>query len=211
MKTFSAFDFVFMEISRHFYYGGTKRLRQAVSDPSFRVTNIVNEMQNGRKLIRVDHIYDYENQDSHVRQHGSLWLDPSRCWCIRRFKSSLEATIRGERMHDTEADVVCETIDHPSGFPILKRVTEHVNIVQYKIKRRVEATSKIDYDLEVNEGVPDSEFTLSAFGLPEPVGFEPPKKPLPWYLWLLIAAAASGAIAFAFRYLARRKHHAIAT
>jgi hypothetical protein len=208
MGGLSPFEFVFMETSRHFSYGAIP-LRQAVSDPSFKVTKVANETQNGEELIRVDHIYNYISHrggdaDLHERKHGTLWLDPSRCWCIRRSKVSSEVTIRGERSSDKEAEVVCETIDHPSGFPILKSVTEHFKIFQYKIKRTSEATSKIEYELEVNDSVPDSEFTLSAFGLPEP-GSEPVKKSIPLYVWILVAAGVCAVLAVGFRYLARRR------
>jgi hypothetical protein len=205
LRTLSPFDFVFMETSRHFWLG-SKSLRLTVSDPFFKVTKFAKEIQNGREMVQVDYIYNHEHGDSHVRNRGSLWLDPSQCWCIRRSKFSIEATTRGERSADTDADVVCETLDHPSGFPILKSVTEQFKIFQYKSKRKTEGSSKKDYELEVNTNVPDSEFTLSAFGLPEPGGAEPVKKPIPMYIWILIAAGVCGALAFAFRYLARRKH-----
>lgn len=198
--------------SVHFYYGRTKWLRQAVSDPSFKVTKTAREIQNGQELVRVDHVYNYvlqlANRDTHVRAQGTLWLDPSRCWCIQRSKISSEVTDDGKRSADREEEVVCETIDHPSGFPILKNVTEHVKITNHKLKRNSGGTTKTEYELEVNNNVPDSEFTLSAFGLPEPAGMEPVKKPIPIYVWILLAAGVCGALAFAFRSLARRKHPA---
>jgi hypothetical protein len=207
MGGLSPFEFVFMETSRHFSYG-VQTLRQTVSDPSFKVTKVAKEIQNGQELIRVDHVYNYvrhvANDDIHERRHGSLWLDPSRCWCIRQSKVSTETTIRGERISDTEADVVCETIDHPSGFPILKSVTEQVKIFPYKTKRRTEGSSQKDYELEVNDNVPDSAFTLTAFGLPEP-GSEPVKKSIPLFVWILVAAGICAALALGFRYLARRR------
>lgn len=209
-------DFVLAEVSRHFAYDNTTRLWQVVSKPSFRVTKVAKEIQSGRELVRVDHIYDYENhnpkQANHrARIHGSLWLDPSRCWCIRRFTSSTETTLRDKRIAGAELDVECETTDHPSGFPILKRMKRHAKIFYRQNKGTIETTTETDYDLEVNGSVPDSEFTLSAFGLPEPPGMEPVKKPIPWYLWFLLAAGICGAISLAFRHLARRNRVAAAT
>lgn len=206
-------DVLFSEISHHFVYNTTMRLRKVVSDPSFIVTKVAEESENGRELFRIDHTYNYSfrlgNQDSRlVRQHGSLWLDPSRCWCIHRFKSSYETIIRGEKSFDTERDIVCEVIDHPSGFPILKSMTERMKSFDYKNKKKIEVSTEANYDLEVNDSVPESEFTLSAFGLPEPGGAEPVKKPVPMYVWILIAACSCGTLAFAFRYLARRRRFA---
>lgn len=51
--------------------------------------------------------------------------------------------------------------------------------------------------------VPESEFLLAAYGLPEPPGFEPKRTPL--YLWLLAGAGAAFVLAVAFRTLARRR------
>jgi len=199
---------IFFATSRHFAYGRASTLRQIVSDPSFKVTKVAKKIQNGQELVRVDHVYNYvpsaANPDRHVRSQGSLWLDPSRCWCIRRYKSSDQATTRGERDSEQELEVVCETMDHPSGFPILKSWTEQVKIIGYKNKSKSEETRKTDYEWEVNDRVPDTEFTLSAFGLPEPGGEEPVKKPIPLYIWILAAAGVCAALALGFRYLVRR-------
>jgi hypothetical protein len=206
-ETFTPSGVVFFETSRHFAYSKSSSLRQAVSNPSFKVTKAAKEIQNGQELVRVDYIYNYvmhrADQDHQVRSQGSLWLDPSRCWCIRRLKSLYETTIRGERSYHTEEEVVCETIDHPSGFPILKSRTDRFKMIGYKSKQKIDVTSKIDYDLEVNDRVPDSEFTLSAFGLPEPEG-ETVKKPIPLYVWIFIGAGVCVMLALGFRYLARR-------
>lgn len=51
--------------------------------------------------------------------------------------------------------------------------------------------------------LPESEFTLAAFGLPEPPGFEPQRTPL--YVWLMAATAACLVLFFLFRSLARRR------
>ncbi len=49
----------------------------------------------------------------------------------------------------------------------------------------------------------EEEFTLSAFGFPEPVGIEW-KKPTSRYVWFLLASAVFVILAVGFRYLARR-------
>jgi hypothetical protein len=199
----SAFEVAFIRTSLHFCCA-LKPLREAVSDPSFKVTKIVKETQNGQELIQIDYIYPRERKGYRMQERGSLWLDPSRCWCIRKSKLSGESTVGGERSLDIEREVACETIDHPSGFPILKSVTEQNKGFQHKIKRSNEGTTKTDYEWEVNDKVPDSDFTLTAFGLPEP-GSEPVKKPIPLFVWMLVAAGVCAALAFGFRYLARRR------
>lgn len=210
-ETLSPFDAVYIHTSRHFNYGGTIRLRQVVLDPSFKVTRIAREVEDGRELVRVEHIYNHvrhvASKDIHERRRGSLWLDPSRCWCIRRSKVSTEFTTRGERSSETERELVFETIDHSSGFPILKSITENSKMFNYKNQQKSQVTKKTDYELEVNDSVPNSEFTLAAFGLPEP-GSDPVKKPIPIYVWILVAAGVCAALALGFRYLAQRRARA---
>jgi hypothetical protein len=50
----------------------------------------------------------------------------------------------------------------------------------------------------------DAEFTLSAFGLPEPVGVVWEKK-TPVYVWLLLAAGVLGLLAVVLAWLAKRR------
>jgi hypothetical protein len=65
--------------------------------------------------------------------------------------------------------------------------------------QKYETTSRISI---LYDRPPDSDFTLAAYGLPEPVGFEP-KTPL--YVWLLAVAAICFALTIGFRLLARRR------
>ncbi|MHB1425177.1 MAG: hypothetical protein ACYC3I_18555 [Gemmataceae bacterium] len=201
----SVFDLVFNKISCHFHCGG-RSLRQAVSDPSFTVTKVAKETLDRQELIRVDYMYNYESGGAQVRERGSLWLDPSRCWCIRKDNhSSVESRRKGLNL-ERQVEIACETIEHPSGFPILKSVKEHFKSIAHQsdVTRRFERAFENDYNLEVNDSIPDSEFTLSAFGLPEPAGTEPVKKPIPMYVWILVAAGVCVALALSFRYLAHR-------
>jgi hypothetical protein len=61
-----------------------------------------------------------------------------------------------------------------------------------------------EYEFE-RANPPDSEFTLSQFGLPEALSFVPRKKSVPLYVWILATAAGCAALAFGLRYLARRR------
>ena len=51
--------------------------------------------------------------------------------------------------------------------------------------------------------LPESEFACTAFGLPEPPGYEP--KPTPIYVWVLSVAGGLFVVAIVFRYLAKRR------
>ncbi|MBA2227964.1 hypothetical protein H0921_17535 [thermophilic bacterium 2918] len=62
-----------------------------------------------------------------------------------------------------------------------------------------------EYDLR-DEGVEplEREFTLSAFGLPEPVGVEW-ERPVRWYLWLMLAGMVCLVAGGVFYWLSRRR------
>lgn len=68
----------------------------------------------------------------------------------------------------------------------------------------MEVTSDASYQIDPVVDLPDAEFTLSAFGLPEPVGVTW-SKPTPNYFWWLVAAGGCVLLALGFRYLARRR------
>ncbi len=53
----------------------------------------------------------------------------------------------------------------------------------------------------------DEDFTLSAFGIREPVGVVW-DKPTSTYVWILLAAGACAILAFGFRYLSHRRQTA---
>lgn len=197
-------------ISPHFCAVGSMLLSQFVVDPSITIQKMSKEQDNGHELIRLDYTYSRDDSENRVqvRARGSIYLDPSRCWCVRRSKLSSTSTRKGTPSLDSEYERQFEVIDHSSGFPLVKSQTSHDNLYPYKTKKRLVSTSRTDYEWKMDDSVPESEFTLSAFGLPEPGGAEPVKKPIPMYVWILMAAGACGAMAFTFRLLARRRRGA---
>lgn len=193
-------------ISPHFCSVGSMPLSQFVADPTITVLKVSKEQDNGHELIRVDYAYSRDDSENahQVRARGSLFLDPSRSWCVRRSQLSSTSTRKGEPLLESAYEREFETVDHPSGFPLIKTCISRDNQYPYKTKKRLVSTTRTDYEWEVNNSVPDSEFTLSAFGLPEPGGAELVKKPMPIYLWILIGAGVCAVLALGFRYLARR-------
>lgn len=61
----------------------------------------------------------------------------------------------------------------------------------------------IDYKYTYRVGLKNSDFRLSAYGLPEPEGVVW-EKPTPTYIWFLLGAGAFGVFALLFGYLKRR-------
>lgn len=75
---------------------------------------------------------------------------------------------------------------------------------EYRCTTTGSTIENIKFELETFEETvpPASEFTLTALGLPEPIGVKPP--PSRTWLWLLVAALAAAALAVFFTWLKRR-------
>lgn len=200
----SIFDLTRPAISPHFALGA-KALSQFVVDPSFKILKVSKESENGHELVRFDYTYSHDNskKGAQVTGRGSIYLDPSRYWCVRRSVLSSAMTIKGLPFSDQKHEYEFEVVDHPSGFPLVKTRTSHDSYYSYKTKKRLVSNERIDYDWEVNDSVADTEFTLSAFGLPEPMGSKAPERPRAW-LWLIAAAVGLAVLAVFFAWLKRR-------
>jgi len=90
-------------------------------------------------------------------------------------------------------------------FPVLKRIEE------WDKNSREPAKSRLRYEIELSEfhhssvPFPDSDFKLSAFGLPEPEGLKQPAPPPRTWLWLIVAAVGAALLAILFAWLKRRR------
>lgn len=107
-------------------------------------------------------------------------------------------------MGGLEFETEYETVDHPARFPLIKKSTTRETFYNRRTKKKEPFRREIEYEWKVDDNVPDAEFTLTAFGLPEPGGEPPVKKPFPLYVWVLIAGGTCGALALGFWYVARR-------
>lgn len=207
----SVFEQVLSAVSPHFYLHSTIPLSQILVDPRFKILKMSKITENGRELVRMD-FRDVDESQSNARfrhvfvNSGWVDLDPSRCWCIVRQKISREFTTNGKRQTYGEHEAELSTVVHPSGFPLVKKMTSRGTLHLYRDGKETTKNNRItaDYEWEVNDRVPDSEFTLTAYGLPEPGG-EPVKKSLPLYGWIILAAGICIGLAVGFRFLARRR------
>jgi hypothetical protein len=159
-------------------------------------------LMDGRTFTR----FEYENKKARSGKQawsgqvvaGWVVLDPEAGWCIReqlyhrKYSDGLEEC-RSKYDYSVAS----------SGYPIVRKI--HLTCEGRTDKGemyRIEAVTNLE--LTESDGPPESEFTLSAFGLPEPVGVVWEKK-TPVYVWLLVAAGVLGMLALLFRWLARRR------
>lgn len=168
-------------------------LTELVRDPKFRATAVRATVQGGRELVRVE----YEcSRPVGARQliGGQMIVDPARLWCL----TESESRIRGSNGIAVSRSVF-DCRDSPSGpIPVKLRRTL---IRDDKAGVREEFT----FDLREADHLGYEEFTLSAFGLPEPTGAPAVRKRVPRYYWLLGASAVFAVGAAVFRWRARRR------
>src|SRR5262249_45691556 len=114
---------------------------------------------------------------------GILLLDPDRFWCRRSADYTVTFTSDPNFKRGTaklHALVIRETLGSLPIPQLCRNEREFFADGNDKVKMSFRA----EFDLHLPSSLPkDEEFTLTAFGLPEPAGLEW-KRPTPWYLWL---------------------------
>jgi hypothetical protein len=189
----------FVTLFPHFSFQG-QRLSEIIISDGFRVEKVTMDDQG---LVVATIRYDLSKTSSRrqLMEEATLTFDPQRWWCIRTCKEKV--IIPGREGSTNHITVEFMLDDHPSGFPLVRRQMS-MNMATSAESGSSHNQRVVEYELRVDESVSDSEFTLSAFGLPEPVGVVWEKK-TPVYVWLLVAAAVLGMLALFFRWLAQRR------
>ena len=126
----------------------------------------------------------------------SLQLDADHDHTVRTVKADM---LMNRSAGTLEISVTQQTI---AGTPV--PVQSVVREVYPAASGDMEIATDTAFRIDPTVELPDQEFTLTAYGLPEPVGITW-SKPTPRYLWFLVAAGVFIAIAVGFRFLARRR------
>ena len=183
---------------------GWSQLADLVRLPSFHVTRTALVRQDAAELVQIE--FDNRHPVGQGRfepaQSGTLLLDPERSWCVRGYE------IHGEFVNSLSvcrSDVITVRDSSVPHLPLPVHIA-------YSSTSKATAgssagqtiTSSLDaqYDLDEPHPLPDSDFTLAAFGLPEPEG--PATRPW-WSLWAVGASLACIAAAVVWWWFLRRK------
>jgi len=163
-------------------------LGEAVGQPTFRVVRCQTIQREGEELVEVLFSYPHEENPRppyNRAQSGTLVLDPKRFWLVR--SCDLKAS------SGTINKQVKGIVSTSKSLPIPKLVAreELWTFTAEQVAKGLPANNKWanreEYDLDEPVRLPDDEeFTLTAFGLPEPSGVEG-KRPTRWYLWVGLA------------------------
>ena len=189
-------------------YGDLERL---IGESGFKVLKVAGNSRDGHELIRFDFACSRREGDpktAHTFHYEKGWfvVEPAATWRVCEY----EASVNYPSANKATA-VVHGTLDineTPQGIPVMKgswvRVKKSV-VPPAKPNappEQFEEEIKTEYGIERHECEPE-EFTLSAFGLPEPPGVTW-KRPTPWFLWGTLAAVSLLALGTIISWLKRR-------
>lgn len=166
-------------------------LLEMVPDDCFRLTRYREKEAGGEQLIELDFTLEREtymkkhNRSSCSFVGGKLILDKTRYCCIQSYE-----------LYTPEGDRWVGRYSLDEKFPDLPIVAKNVWRGSWEPKN---VSHHYEYSIKKIPAPSESDFTLSAFGLPEPAGVTWPKSR--WYLWF--AAMAAGA--FGLGWFLRRK------
>lgn len=172
-----------------------------VRQPTFQVFRAAPVHREGEELVQIDFDNTHPvaiGEGFFPIQSGSIILDPARFWCVRSYD------VRGRHpRQQASRRMDIELRDPAAKYPVPKRYVEIRDVTTEGSGRSVaQYVTDIDYS-EPSPFPADEEFTLTAFGLPEPPGIEW-KRPTPWWLWGTVLAFALLVVAGVFAWLKRR-------
>jgi len=166
-----------------------------IKDPEFKLGSLTTVLRDSREFVRVEFSHrPPRSRDEAPNLTGWLLLDPGSYWVIK--EGEFEAQYPASTGTIT---LVNQYVDNNQGIPIPIQRVGYARYSGFGGMRVETSVSKCAFYEDAN--LPESEFTLSAFGLPEPDGL----RPTPWYLWAGVAGAACVAVAFGLRWLARKR------
>jgi len=177
-------------------------LPDLVKRPGFRIIKIEMIHRGNANLVYMEFAYvqseeEKRNRDVHA-ERGWFVLDPENYWLVCEYEVKVQwatrekGTVRSRTEWRTNRD----------GFPVLTKQTKSVQAVGPK-GSKVDEEGWTLYNYDETEPGPE-EFTLSAFGLPEPKGIVWKHGGSRSWLWLTLVAVSSIALAVLYQKLKQR-------
>jgi len=174
-----------------------RRLRIVVKEPGFELKRVTHVKRDGESLAKMEFAYMPEDPFHIPLRGGWVLYDPAHYWIIREYDVQMDwPAPQGAVSQGTIASAL-QYQDADDGFPIIKRIAQKIRISSF-----VDNDNSFDFDIREGD-VPESDFVLSAFGLPEPPGFEG-KRPTRWYLWVGLAGIGCLVLSAVFAWRKRR-------
>ncbi len=175
-------------------------IEKIVQDKNFEILKSESVLENGKNYRKIFFKFQEKKSEGIVSNStGSITFDSDLAWVIKYGEiASLDSL--GEKLTKT----VMFEYEEKKELPLLKSRKEHLVIYDPKTKEEVIMDLNFNFSTKLlDKPLPESEFTLSHFGLPEPIGVTWPKPPTPPYVWLLRIAAGFALLSCCF-YLANK-------
>jgi hypothetical protein len=139
-------------------------------------------------------------------RHATIIIDPQMWITVERVTQHL-GNIRGDSKVYIKNNIEYRfnSKDQLIGYNIHAEITEVSQKRRDVIPRTPTSVTRIETIVETPEDIPDREFMLTAFGLPEPKGVKVPGPWIPPYVWLIVAGVVLAVVADIFRRLARQR------
>jgi len=188
-------------VSMHFDVYG-RVFSSLIHEPNFRVIGARPVIRNGRNFVQIDFecphpIKKYTRP--YFVQSGSLLLDPVHYWCMQEYDLKIKSIDGNGTNH--------AVFEFREGSNRLPTITRMVRTGKSPLGNSSEEIFEFDLH-EASELPPEKEFTLSAFGLPEPMGVKPLERSHTWF-WLSAATVGLAGLAILFAWLKRRREAAV--
>jgi hypothetical protein len=159
-----------------------KPLVDLLKEPGFAIRRCRKISEGAEEHVEVTFRYSQE-KPSRV-QEGSMVLDPQRFWCLRSYEVRTKTGASDPAA--TKKWRTVELGEAPGGLPVPRSIVLEVT-ARDDSGNKVTNVMRLTFDLAIPSWLPgDSEFTLSAFGLPEP-DWSKFGRATPWYVWVAIA------------------------
>src|SRR5262249_30681480 len=121
-----------------------------------------------------------------VTSLGTMSFDADHCFVLTTVETM---STQGKRRIKSVARLQYE--GEWDGFPRLKKRTAVATVTQENGDVNT-SESVTEFELRVDANVPDTEFTLAAFGLPDPKGLELERPSRNWIWWGIAGAVMMG-------------------
>jgi hypothetical protein len=177
-------------------------LPDLIEDADFSVQSATPVVRDRNTLVRVEFTTRpklwrrklHPNITDWMNLHGGwILFDPMRYWIIREFQVKVHTG--RPQSDDNSTSVTKGKFDYKEGqdgFPILTRIARQWE--QYQVENIQE------FQLIERDDVPESEFTLTAFGFPEPADLQTLRSGPRLYLWAGGAGILCLALGVVFRW-----------
>jgi len=181
------------------------RIVDFIKEPEFFITNAIQENNRERKFVKIE----WEYHPPEIHQRGYFLFDPSQFWALQEYRN---LRWQGNTSEPTDSFSLVRGLVHYQGsfdgFPLIHSFRQWVEFHGAKSDKVVndKPVQIKDYEvLEIKPGpVPEEEFQLSAFGLPNAGEIIPARRSRLLIILNIVLLAFLGT-AFLFRQFARRR------